>query len=224
MQSISKRVVAEFVGTFAFVFVGAGSAVEAAYVGLNPALSLLFAALANGIGLAVAVSSTMGISGGHLNPAVSVSLVFGGKFKASDLVPYIVAQLLGSVFASYMLLVSLPHPYVDAVNIGSPSLSQGVTIQQGILLEAAMTFVLVLAVYGTAVDQRGPKIGGFGIGLAVLVDVLLGGAFTGAAMNPARAMGPMLASNFLPNYWYIYWVGPLIGGIVAGITYKYLIE
>jgi aquaporin Z len=224
MQSITKRVVAELFGTFVFVLVGAGSAVTSAYIGLNPALSLLVAALANGVGLAVAVSSTMGISGGHLNPAVSVSLAIGRKFKAIELVPYIIAQLLGSIFASYILLFLLPHPYVEVTKIGSPSLSQNITVSQGILLEAVMTFVLVLAVYGTAVDQRGPKIGGFGIGLAVLVDVLLGGPLTGAAMNPARAMGPMIVSDFLPSYWYIYWVGPLLGGIVAGLTYRYLME
>ncbi|MDG6908641.1 MAG: aquaporin, partial [Nitrososphaerota archaeon] len=87
-----------------------------------------------------------------------------------------------------------------------------------------MTFFLVLAVYGTIVDSRAPKIAGFGVGLAVLTDVLAGGPFTGAAMNPARAMGPMIAGLFFPSYWYVYWVGPLLGGILAGLVYHYVLE
>lgn len=87
-----------------------------------------------------------------------------------------------------------------------------------------MTFVLMFAILGTAVDPRAPKIGGLGIGLAVLADVLLGGALTGAAMNPARAMGPMIAGGFVPSYWYIYWVGPMAGAILATLAYKYALE
>ena len=84
-----------------------------------------------------------------------------------------------------------------------------------------MTFVLVIAVFGTAVDGRAPKVAGFGIGLAVLADVLMGGSLTGAAMNPARALGPMLASLFVPSYWYIYVVGPVVGALAASIAYRF---
>ena len=91
-----------------------------------------------------------------------------------------------------------------------------------------MTFLLVTAVYGTIVDKRAPKIAGFGVGLIVLADVLVGGPFTGAAMNPARAMGPMIAGLVtgvsFPSYWYIYWVGPLIGAILAGLLYSRVLE
>ena len=87
-----------------------------------------------------------------------------------------------------------------------------------------MTFILVLAVYGTIVDKRAPKIAGFGVGLIVVADVLAGGPFTGAAMNPARVMGPMIASLSFPSYWYIYWIGPIIGGALAGLIYSLIIE
>jgi MIP family channel proteins len=220
MTPFPKRLLAEVVGTFSFVLVGAGSSVASSSIGLNQSASLLVAALANGLGLAVAVSSTMAISGGHINPAVSISLAVAGKFKLGELLPYILAQLFGSLLAAYTLSVSLPFDPVNASHIGSPSLSVGVL--QGILLEAVMTFVLVIAVFGTAVDQRAPKIAGFGIGIAVLTDVLLGGPFTGAAMNPARAMGPMIVSGFMPYYWYVYWIGPIIGGLIAGLLYRYL--
>jgi MIP family channel proteins len=216
------RVGAEFVGTFVFVLVGAGSAVATKALGVSdPAAALLVAALANGIGLAVAVSATMGVSGGSLNPAVTLALFVGKKLPARDVVPYIVAEVAGATVAVLALIASLPQAFGAAVNWGSPTLATGLGETQGILLEAVMTLFLVLAVFGTAVSPRAPKIGGLGIGLAVVADVLLGGPFTGAAMNPARATGPMLAGMFFPGYWYIYWVGPVVGGLVVGAFYRY---
>jgi len=91
-------------------------------------------------------------------------------------------------------------------------------------LELVLTFFLILAVYGTIVDRRAPKIAGFGVGLVVVADVLTGGPFTGAAMNPARATGPMLASLTFPSYWYAYWIGPVIGGVLAGLVYSQFVE
>lgn len=224
MEARNKKFVAELVGTFMFVLVGAGSAVASSYLGLDKGTSLIVAAFANGIGLGVAVSSTMGISGGHLNPAVSIALAIGKKFKTRDLLQYIVSQLIGAFLASYVISLSFPKVYLDSSKLGSPSLAQGLNVLQGILMEGALTFVLIIAVFGTAVDQRAPKIGGFGIGLAVFVDVLFGGPLTGAAMNPARAMGPMVISGFVPSYWYIYWIGPILGAAIAALVYRYLIE
>jgi len=218
---MSSRVGAEFVGTFVFVLVGAGSAVATRGLGLSdPAASLLIAALANGIGLAVAVSATMGVSGGSLNPAVTLALFVAKKLPGRDVVPYIIAELAGATLAALALAASLPRGLGIAVNWGSPVLAPSTSPAQGILLELLMTLFLVMAVFGTAVSSGAPKIGGLGIGLAVVADVLLGGPFTGAAMNPARAMGPMLASLSLPDYWYIYWVGPVIGGLVVGALYR----
>lgn len=219
---MSSKIGAEFVGTFVFVLVGAGSAIGTKALGLSdPAASLLVAALANGIGLAVAVSATMGVSGGSLNPAVTLALFVAKKLPARDVIPYIIAELAGATLAALALAASVPRGLGIAVNLGSPTLAPFISPAQGTLLELLMTFFLVLAVFGTAVSPRAPKIGGLGIGLAVVADVFLGGPFTGAAMNPARAMGPMLASLFLPSYWYIYWVGPVIGGVIVGVFYRY---
>jgi MIP family channel proteins len=190
----------------------------------DPTASLLIAALANGLGLAVAVTATMAIYGGSLNPAVTVGLLFGGKIGWKEVVPYILAELAGATLAGFALVASLPSTFGAAVNWGAPTLSGSVTVGQGILLELLMTFVLMFAVLGTAVDPRAPKIGGFGIGIAVLVSVLVGGPFTGAALNPARAMGPMIAGGFLPSYWYVYWAGPLAGAILASVIYRYAFE
>ena len=223
--SLSKKLAAEAVGTFIFVLVGAGSAVgTASLVGPNSASALLVAALANGLGLGVGISATMGISGGALNPAVTLGLWVGRKLRSRDVVPYIVAELVGATVAGVALEAAFPSFLGDSVKWGSPTLSSTLTVGQGIAIEALLTFVLVFAVYGTAVDSRAPHIGGLGVGLVVVADVLVAGNLTGAAMNPARAFGPMIASGFYPGYWYIYLVGPVLGGIVAGLVYRYLIE
>lgn len=223
--SLPRKLAAEAVGTFIFVLVGAGSALGVANLaGPGSGSSLLVAAFANGLGLAVAVSATLGISGGALNPAVAFGLWVGGKLSTRELVPYMLAELVGATAAGFALVSSFPSVLGDAVKWGAPTMSTLLTTWQGISVEALLTFVLVIAVYGTAVDPRAPKIGGLGIGLAVLVDVLAGGSLTGAAMNPARAFGPMIAGGFYPSYWYIYLVGPAIGGLLAGLVYRYLIE
>ena len=223
--SLSKKLAAELVGTFVFVLVGAGAAVGTSSL-LSPAsgVGILVAAFANGIGLAVAVSATMGISGGALNPAVALGLWAGKKLPSRDLIPYMIAELVGATLAGVALVVSFPSAMGNVVEWGSPTLSGVLNAWQGMAIEALLTFVLVFAVYGTAVDSRAPKIGGLGIGFAVVADVLVAGNLTGAAMNPARAFGPMIAGGFLPGYWYIYLIGPLLGGALAGLVYKYLIE
>lgn len=222
---MSRKLAAEAVGTFVFVLVGAGSAVGMASL-LNPNSGdgILVAALANGLGLAVAVTATMGVSGGALNPAVVLGLWVGRKISAKEVVPYILAELVGAIAAGFALVASFPSVLGSGVNWGSPTLSGILTPWQGIAIEALLTFVLVIAVYGTAVDSRAPKIGGLGIGLAVLADVLVAGNLTGAAMNPARAFGPMIAGGFYPSYWYVYAAGPVIGAILAGLVYRYVIE
>jgi len=221
----SKKLAAEFLGTFVFVFVGAGSALGGASLGgANSGALLLVAALANGLGLAVAVSLTLKTSGGVLNPAVALGLWVGRKLPSREVLPYMAAELLGAVLAGLTLVALFPSALGSSVNWGSPSLSAALSSWQGVGIEAALTFVLVMAVYGTAVDARAPQIGGFGIGLAVLGDVLVAGNLTGAAMNPARAFGPMIAGGFYPGYWYIYLVGPFIGAVIAGLAYTLLIE
>ncbi|SRR5579875_3471986 len=216
---LSQRLLAEFIGTFFLVFAGAGSSVAVSYA--NPSISLIVAALANGLALALAVSATMNISGGHINPAVTIAVLIARKIKGSNAIMYIISQLLGSILASYLLVASMPNSYAKLVNYGAPTLSSQITVAQGILLEAIMTFLLVFVVFGTAIDKRGPKIGGFGIGLAVTANALVGGPFTGAAMNPARALGPEIASMYF-SYWYIYWIGPIIGGIIASLIYGFI--
>jgi aquaporin TIP len=190
----------------------------------DPASALLIAAFGNGIGLAIGISATMAVSGGVLNPAVAIGLLVGGKLTAREVVPYIIAEVVGATIAGGLLLAVAPSQFGNPVHWGSPALAPSIGTLQGLLFELVMTFFLVFVVYGTAVDSRAPKIAGFGIGLLVMTDVLVGGPFTGAAMNPARAIGPMIAAGFFPGYWWIYWVGPIIGAILAGAVYHYVFE
>lgn len=222
---LRAKLAAEVLGTFLFVFVGAGAAVASQAIGISdPGTSLLVAALANGLGLAIGISVTMGVSGGVLNPAVTIGLLLGGKLPKKHTIPYIIAQLAGAIVAVVLLMAASPASVGAEVHWGVPALSSAISTAQGTLFELVMTFLLVLAVYGTIVDRRAPKIGGFGVGLIVVADVLTGGPFTGAAMNPARATGPMIASLFFPSYWYIYWIGPVLGGALAGLVYNRIVE
>lgn len=233
---MEKRLLAEFIGTYMFVFVGAGSAVGSYYafgsgINANPAVALLVAALGNGLGLGISISATMGISGGALNPAVVIGLLVGKKMPLKDVVPYIVAELAGAIFAGLSLVAVAPRDAGNHVYWGAPTTGTPLPISVGsaIALEAIMTFFLVFVVYETIVDGRAPKLGGLLVGLIVVTDVFIGGPLTGAAMNPARAMGPMITAAIFVNvnafaYWYVYWIGPIIGAIVAGLAWHALKE
>ncbi len=219
--NIAKMAAAELVGTFVFVLVGAGSAVGAGAAAGVP--GLIAAALGNGLGLAVAVSATMNTSGGHLNPSVTIGMLATKKIDVKTAVAYIICQLIGATVAGVVLMATLPMALGNAVQWGAPSLSSQTSVAQGILLEAVMTFFLVFSIFGTAVNSKAPKIGGFGIGLTVAAIVLTAGPFTGAAMNPARAAGPMIASMNFAN-WYVWWIGPIMGSIVSALFYTRVIS
>ena len=220
--SLRSKAVAELVGTFVFVLVGAGSAISTQYLlGSTPGFPQLIAvAFANGLGLAVAVSATINISGGSLNPAVTLAVLLARKMSLKAAIVYIIAELVGATLAGVILILSLPTTAGNAVHWGAPTLSPDITLFQGLLLESVMTFFLVIVIFGTAVDLRAPKIAGLAIGLTVVADVFLGGPFTGAAMNPARASGPMIAGLFFNN-WYVWWIAPIIGALLGAVVYIY---
>jgi len=217
-RKLTAALAAEAVGTCLFFIVGAGSIVLGTFAPPGP--GLLGVALAHGIILAVMVSSLGAVSGGHFNPAVTFGLWIAGKIDATRGAMYVVAQLIGAAAAGVVLRLAFPDAW-QATNIGIPALGPGVSAATGIALEAIMTVVLLLAVFGTAVDPRGPKLGGLAIGLAIAADILVGGPVTGAAMNPARWFGPAIASGAFDNA-YVWIVGPLLGAALAAILYRWL--
>jgi MIP family channel proteins len=214
-----RPLIAEFIGTFALVFVGIGAIRTAGH-------DVLMVALAHGLTIAAFASATMHISGGQFNPAVSFGLLCGGHMTVAETIRYWVAQLLGAIAAALILLSLFGH---DVVVSGTPQLNDNATLGpvltpgQGILVEAILTFFLVFVVHGTAVDERGRRVAGLAIGATITLDILFGGPLTGAAMNPARVFGPALAANFWKVH-YVYWIGPLIGGALAGFVYRIFIE
>jgi MIP family channel proteins len=216
MDQGPKSYWAEFLGTFTLCFIGQGSVVMQQAAGTG---NLLVVAVAHGLALAVMISALGVWSGAHFNPAVTMGFVETRRMSLTSAVTYWLSQLAGAIAASFLLRSVLPGEAGEAVHYGVPMLAAGVSVTQGLLLEFVMTFFLVTAVWGTAVDERAPKIGGLGIGLAVLMDILVGGPLTGAAMNPARAFGAACASGVWTNHW-VYWLAPMLGGVAAARVYK----
>lgn len=216
-RELIKACVAEFIGTFALVFVGIGAIANLA----GDHAGSVGIALAQGLTMAVMVSATRAISGGHLNPAVTFGLLVGGKIYPSRAVAYWISQLLGAIVAAGIMMNVIG---VDVVSRGTPDLSPKISVGTGILVEAVLTFFLVFVFYGAAVDARAPKLGGLAIGLTVAVGILIGLPITGASMNPARTFGPAFVSGHWSNH-IVYWIGPLIGGLLAGVIYgRFLIR
>ena len=218
-----KALIAEFVGTFALIFVGVG-AIAADHIS-GGGLGLIGIALAHGLTIAVMVSATAAVSGGHLNPAVTFGALVTGKIEAGAAVGYVVAQCLGAVVGAALLGLCIPADVLGpgGVNMGTPALGTGITAGMGVVMEIVLTFFLVFVVFGTAIDSRAPKVGGLFIGLTVALDIMVGGPITGAAMNPARHLGPALLGGGLGQTW-IFWVGPLVGGALAALVYHHTLE
>jgi aquaporin Z len=227
VESTGKAAVAEFVGTFALILIGAGAVV------LNAAgqLDLVGVALAHGVVLAIMVSISLHTSGGVFNPAVQLALWLTGKMSTMRSAVYLAAQIVGAIAGAFLLKFLIPEALFVNGAAGEPVLMNGLAVGKGILIEAVATFFLVWAVFGTAVDDRGPlaKTAGFTIGLVLTFDILAFGPYTGAAMNPVRWFGPALAAAatpaLRPNAWsdaVVWIVGPLAGGIIAGVGYWFV--
>jgi aquaporin TIP len=210
-----KALVAEFIGTFALVFVGIGS--------IAIGVGLLGVAWAQGLAFAVMVSATAATSGGHLNPAVTLGAWIGKKIQTVPAILYIIAQCLGAIAGVWAFSQFVPPETHQAFRLGTPMLGANTTPVAGMFMEAILTFFLVFVVYGTVFDTRAPKFGGLFAGLTIVFGIVVAGPLTGAAMNPARHLGSALLSGTFDNMW-VYWAGPLLGGLAAGLVYHYVIE
>ncbi len=212
MNYAAQKGLAELIGTFLLTFIG-GAAI------INGDAGVIGIALAHGLTIALVICSLGHISGAHINPAVTIGFLITGKIEAKDALIYILSQLIGAMLAAYSLKVFVPGAM--EASLGGQSISPNVSIVAAIFIEFVLTFFLVTAIFGTAVDDRGTfsAVAGFGIGLVVTVDILAGGPFTGASMNPARSFGPAIISGTWENQ-IVYWVGPIIGGAIASLFYN----
>lgn len=221
MPSLARRLTAEALGTFGLVFVGA--AVVVVNGGFpNSGIGLLGIALAHAIVLSVMITATMTISGGHLNPAVTIGLLITRRIDAASAAAYIVTQLVSACIAAYLVKLLFPREAVRNAMLGVPVIANSVTLGQAIGIELILTFFLMSAVFGTAISPDAPRVAGFGIGLVLLFDILVGGPLTGAAMNPARAFGPAVASGEWVGH-LAYWIGPIVGAILAALLWEYVL-
>jgi MIP family channel proteins len=209
-----RALLMEAIGTFALIFIGAGSICADVSFGGG---GLVGVALAHGLALGLLVSAGAAVSGGHYNPAVTIAMALTGKLPLGSAAGYIVAQLVGGTVGAALLRVL----FTDMpAGLGATVLGDGVSVGQGVLLEAVLTFFLVFVIFGMAVDPRAPKhVFGLCIGLVLTMDILAGGPLTGASMNPARSFGPAVISKTWADHW-VYWVGPILGGAIGGLLYS----
>jgi len=218
MRDSWRHFASEFIGTFALVFVGSGAIMTSHLSGTTA--GLVEVALAHGLILGVMVSALMRISG-HFNPAVTLGFLATRRIEVFMAALYVIAQVLGAVVAAYALKAAYPESVFVATRGGGQAIALDITGGQAFILEAIGTFFLVFVVFGTAVDLRGPKIGGLAIGFVLAADILALGPLTGASVNPARSFGPAVASGVYEAQ-LLYWAAPITGGIIAALLYEYL--
>src|ERR1700743_3877976 len=222
---IAPKLGAEFIGTFAFVFIGAGAA---AVIGNGVGLPGI-AAIAFAHGLVImAFAFTYGsVSGGHMNPAVTIGVLAAGAMGLAEAVGYIISQLLGGVAGALALRTVLGGA---ATGLGMPALAHGlalgtttvtITPEAGFMIEAMLAFFLVTVVLGTAVASRAGNLAPLAIGMTLTFNIIMGGALTGAPFNPARALGPMVATGNFSDAW-LYMTAPIVGAIVAALLHTAL--
>ena len=221
-NSLASKLLAELIGTFALVFIGAGAA---SIVGSAAGFGGLTAvAFAHGLTLMVFICAYGRISGGHMNPAVTVGVLAVGAITAAEAAGYIVSQIVGGVAGAILLRVVLGGV---ATGLGTPELAHGlvlagtpvtITPEIGFIVEAVLAFFLVTVVLSTAVAGRAAHLAPVAIGLTLVFNILMGGALTGAAFNPARALGPMIVTGNLSDAW-LYVLAPIVGAIIAAVVH-----
>ncbi|MFQ5520811.1 MAG: MIP family channel protein [Candidatus Methylomirabilia bacterium] len=217
-----RATVAEFIATLLFVFLGPATVVVTGGL-MNEDLTsarLLVIALGHGLAIALLVAATANISGGHINPAVTLGALLTRKITAVKAGMYIVAQLVGAILGALLLKGVIPAAAEG--NLGAHGLGSGITAGAGLVTEIILTFALVFVVFATAMDPKGlGHLAPLAIGLTIVVDHLVGVPITGASMNPARSFGPALVAGAWANHW-IYWVGPIVGGGLAALVYQFI--
>jgi len=219
-ERVHAEALAEVIGTYCLVFIGAAVICTDSYSAGS--IGVVGVALAHGLVLAAVVTALGHVSGAHVNPAVTFAAMLVGEMRPARAGLYVASQLLGAAAAGLTLLVVFGTDVWDPVALGTPQLGVGVVPGTAILVEAVLTFMLVLTVLHAAVDHRAPdSVYGLAIGAVLAAGILAGGPLTGAALNPARAFGPAFAAGFWESQ-YVYWIGPAAGGAVAALAFSAL--
>lgn len=210
----TKNLVVEFIGTFALIFIGAGTVA----IGQG---GLMDAALAHGFVVIAFIYAYGHISGTHINPAVTLGFLIAGEIEFVVAIGYWIVQCLGGILGAVLLNVVLPNPGDLGVTILTTEANGGaftVTATQGLIVEIVLTFFLVTTIFSTAVSGKAGNFAGLAIGLALIFCILMGGPLTRASLNPARTLGPAIVSGNYADIW-LYFVGPFVGAILAALLY-----
>ncbi|WP_019172032.1 aquaporin Z [Pseudaminobacter salicylatoxidans] len=225
---MTKRLLAEFLGTFWLVFGGCGSAVfAAAFPDLG--IGFLGVALAFGLTVLTMVYAVGGISGGHFNPAVSVGLTVAGRLPARDLIPYVVVQLIGAIIASTILyfIASGKADFTLANGFAANGYGEhspgGYPLSSALLVEIVLTFIFVMVILGATSGHAPAGFAGIAIGLTLTLIHLIAIPVTNTSVNPARSTGPALfVGGWALQQLWLFWVAPIVGAIIAGVAHKSL--
>ncbi len=208
----TRALVAEFIGTFALIFIGAGAgALKIGVVGV---------ALAHGLVVLTFAYAYGHISGTHINPAVTIGLWVGKQIDTASAVAYIVLQLIGGIVGALVLAFVLGG---TESGLGATELMGGITPLQGLVVETILTFFWVNAVFNTTVSGKAGNFAPIAIGLTLTLSILIGGPLTGGSLNPARTIGPAVVSGNFANIW-LYLVGPILGAVLAALLYMGLLK
>lgn len=218
-QSFWKAVSAEFVGTLIFVFLGLGSTISWTSADSPQSADLVLISLCFGYGIVTMVHCFGHISGAHINPAVTITLVCTRKVTLAKSVFYIIAQCLGAIFGAGLLYLITPTDITG--NLGVTMINKRLSIGHGLLIELIITFQLVFTISASCDPKNKDKLPALAIGISVVFGHLFAINYTGASMNPARSLGPAVIMWKWDNHW-IYWIGPIIGAICAGAAYDYI--
>lgn len=215
---VHTEALAEAIGTYCLVFIGAAVICTDAYSAGS--IGVVGVALAQGLVLAAVVTALGRVSGAHVNPAVTLAAMLVGEMRPARAGLYVASQLIGAAAAGLTLLVVYGTDVWDPVALGTPQLGIGVAPGTAVLLEAVLSFMLVLTVLHAAIDHRAPKsVHGLAIGAVLTAGILVGGPVTGAALNPARAFGPAFAAGVWQSH-YVYWIGPVAGAAFAALAFS----
>jgi MIP family channel proteins len=207
-NSLTKALVAEAIGTFALVFIGAGAGAVSG--------DLVAVAFAHGLVVLAFAYAYGHISGAHVNPAVTCGVLAAGKMEPARALGYIAAQIVGGLLGAFTLRWVLNG---TTSSLGELKLAATVTPGVGAFVEAILAFFLINTVLNAAVSGRAGNLAGVAIGMTLTLNILMGGPLTGAGFNPARYLGPAVVLGDLSQAW-IYILGPIVGAVVAGLLYR----
>jgi MIP family channel proteins len=215
-----KRCVSELLGTYLLVLVGPGTiAALSLSQSITPFEALLIIGFGFGATVALVILLLGRISGAHMNPAVTLAHTIAGKTSLKMFLPYVSFQILGGVLGAFTVRLIFSQ-FGSSVDLGATKLASGVSLPVGILLETAGTFVLAMSGFLASLKIHKKPGEAALIGTTLFLIILALGPLTNASLNPARSLGPALATGYLTNL-YVYWIGPLAGGLIAGLVYRF---